>query len=367
PHLATIKVGDKEASGFLLPSAILPYQSKNVNCFVYLDDISPESSSLEISVKNSEGETLTDTIITTQPSENIADLKYSWEYNGYNTLILPDIDFLYDYYSNLERLILEDYTIYIFDVYDDKYIDWIAERLLALTDKSGDVDIINFVASFIQSLTYAEDDENDPTCEYPRYPIEMLKDSQGDCEDKAMLTAALLDNMDYDVSLIRLPNHMAVGVHLDENISGYEYYADGYYFLETTRNRWNLGKVPDEYESRANVTIYPLSSRSILLHGWKNATRISSSDGSNYVKIKIFIENLGRKTAKNFEVKGAFFNQNDISFNAEAVLVSSLAAGDKKVVELKINVPQSFSSTLKTQIYLDNKMVHEKESSSVFP
>ena len=368
PHFATVAIDSQESTGFILPSVILPHQSKNVDCFVYLDDVSTDNSLLELSVKNSDGDIIANTEEIIQPSTNTFDLIYDWRYNGHhNMLTLPDIDFLYDYYSSLERLVIEDYTAYIFDVYDDQYLDLFKERLLALTDASDDVDVINFAASFIQSLEYAEDDENDPTCEYPRFPVEMLKDAKGDCEDKAMLTAALLDNMDYDVSLIRLPNHMAVGVHLDENISGYEYYADGYYFLETTRNRWNLGKVPDEYESRANVTIYPLSSRSILLHGWKNATRISSSDGSNYVKIKIFIENLGRKTAKNFEVKGAFFNQNDISFNAEAVLISSLAVGDKKVVELKIDVPQSFSSTLKTQIYLDNKMVHEKESSSVFP
>jgi hypothetical protein len=368
PHSATVKVDNKESSGFILPSVILSRQSKNVDCFVYLDDVSADNSLLELSVKSYDGKMLADTTQAGHFSKNIPNLEYSWKYNGhYNTLVLPDIDFLYDYYSSLKRLVIEDYTAYLFDVYDDQYIGLVAERLLALTDASDDVDVINFAASFIQSLQYAEDDENDSTCEYPRYPVEMLKDTQGDCEDKAMLTSALLDNMAFNVSLIRLPNHMAVGVHLDENLSEYEYYADGYYFLETTRNRWDLGRVPAEYRGIANVTVYPLSSRPIIVHNWKNATRISSSDGSDYVQIKILIENLGRKTAKNFEVKGAFFNQNDASFNTDAVLVSSLVAGDKKVVELKINVPQSFSSTLKTQIYMDNKMVHEKESSSVFP
>jgi hypothetical protein len=368
PHSAIVTIDNQESTGFILPSVILPHQSKNVDCFVYLDDVSTDNSLLELSVKNSDGDIIANTEEIIQPSTNTFDLIYDWRYNGHrNMLTLPDIDFLYDYYSSLERLVIEDYTAYIFDLYDDQYIDLVAERLLALTDASDNVDIINFAASFIQSLEYAEDDENDPTCEYPRYPVEMLKDAQGDCEDKAMLTAALLDNMDYNVSLIRLPNHMAVGVHLDENISGYDYYADGYYFLETTRKTWDLGRVPDEYEGLTNVTVYPLSSRPILVHNWKNATRISSSDGSDYVQIKILIENLGRNAAKNFEIKGAFFNQNGISFNTEAELVSSLDAGGKKVVELKINVPQSFSSTLKTQIYLDNTMVHEKESSSVFP
>jgi len=348
PHSATVKVADKEASGFILPSVILPHQSKNVNCFVYLDDISPESSLMKISLKDSDGEILADTITATQPSENIADLKYSWKNNGYN-LILPDVDFLYDYYSNLERLVLEDYAVYIFDVYDDKYIDWVAERVLALTDKSDDLDTINFVAS------------------YPRYPIEMLKDSQGDCEDKAMLTAALLYSIGYNVSLIRLPNHMAVGVHLDEGLPGFEYYTDEYYFLETTQVSHSLGRIPDQYKDIVNVTIHPISSRPILLHGWKNATRFSGSDGSDYVKLKILIDNLGRKTAYNFEIQGAFYNQNDVSFNKETTSISILATGEKKIVELKINVPQGISTTLKTKIYLDNEMVHEKESSSSFP
>ncbi len=368
PHSTTIKVGDKEASGFILPIVILPHQSKNVDCFVYLDDIPIDNYNLELSVKNSDEEILADTTQTINSFKNMPDLEYRWEYKGYdNTLVLPDVDFLYDYYRSLERLVLEDYAVYIFDEYDDKYIDWVAERLLVLTDKSDDVDVINFAASFIQSLTYAEDDENDPTCEYPRYPIEMLKDTQGDCEDKAILTAALLDSIGYNVSLIRLPNHMAVGVHLDEDLPVFEYYTDEYYFLETTQVSNSLGRIPEQYKEITNATIHPISSRSVLLHGWKNATRFSGSDGSDYVKLKILIENLGRKAAYHFEIQGAFYNQNGISFNKETTSISLLVAGEKKVVELKINVPQDIPTVLKTKIYLDNEMVHEKESSSSFP
>jgi len=368
PHSATVKVDNKESTGFILPSVILPHQSKNVDCSVYLDDVSTDNSLLELSIKTSDGKILADTTQTSHSSKNIPNLEYSWEYNGYdNMLILPDIDFLYDYYSSLERLVLEDYAAYIFDVYDDQYIDLVAERLLALTDASDGVGIINFAASFIQSLKYAKDDENDPTYEYPRYPMETVKDSQGDCEDKAMLTASLLDSMGYNVSLLRLPNHMAVGVHPNENLSGYDYYADEYYYLETTRDRWDLGRVPEEYEDITNVTVHSISSRPILIHSWKNATRFSGSDGLDYVKIKILIENLGRGNANNFEIRGAFYNQNGIGFNKETTWIASLVAGKKKVVDLQINVPQGTSTTLKTQIYLNDQMVHEKESTSSFP
>jgi len=368
PHIATVKIDNKESSGFILPSVILPHQSKNVNCFIYLDDVSSDNSLMELSVINSDGGILADTTQTVKPSENIPDLEYIWEYKGYdNTLVLPGVDFLYDYYSNLERLVLEDYAVYIFDVYDDQYVDLVAKRLLALTDASDDVDVINFVASFVQSFEYIADDKNDSTCEYPRYPIESLKDKKGDCEDTAMLTVALLDTIGYNVSLFRLPNHMAVGVQLAENLSSYEYYAEMYYYLETTRNTWDLGRAPEEYKGITNVTVHSISSRPILLHGWKNATRYSGTDGSDYVKLKILIENLGTRKAYNFEIQGAFYNQNGISFNKETTTISHLAAGEKKVVELKVNVPKGISTTLKTNIYLDNKMVHEKESTSIFP
>ena len=366
PHSTTVKLDNKEASGFILPSVILPQQSKNVDCFVYIDDIPIDNYILELSVKNSDEEILAYNTQTINSFKNIPDLEYSWKNNRYN-LILPDVDFLYDYYSSLERLVLEDYAVYIFDVYDDQYIELVVNQLLALTDITDNVGKINFAASFVQSLEYAEDDKNDLTYEYPRYPVEMLKDAQGDCEDKAMLTAALLDHMDYNVSLIRLPNHMAVGVHLDENLPAYNYYVEEFYYLETTKNSWDLGRIPEDYKDLTNISFHPISYRPILVHSWNNATRFSSSDGSDYVNLNILVENLGRNDAYNFEIKGTFYNQNNVGFNKETASIFSLNAGEKKVVEMKINVPKAFSTNLKTQIYVDNEMVHEKESSSSFP
>ena len=366
PHIADVQIDNKESSGLFVPTVILPHQSRNVYCFVYIDDISSKNSLLKISLKNNEEDIIANTSNTVFPSENISELKYNWGYMGINNLALPDVEFLYDYYSSLERLALEDYAAYVFDMYDDQYMDLVVKRLLSLTDASEDVGKINFVASFIQNLDYAEDDPDDPTCEYPRYPVEMLKDSQGDCEDKAILAISILDSMGFNVSLLKLPNHMAVGVHLDESESIFDYYIEEYYFLETTSTGWILGKVPPEYKNLSNVTIYPISTRPLLVHSWKNATRFSGSDESDYVKLKIIVENLGRVSASNFKILGAFYNQNNI-FNQEETLVPSLAAGNKKIVDLKVNVPQGISTTLKTQIHLNNKIVNEKESNSSFP
>lgn len=367
PHTADVQIGNTASSIPIMPSVILPHQSDSVNCFVFLDGISSGENTLEISLKDKDRDEIATYSSSVIPVDNTPDLAFSWNYRSSNYLKLPDVDFLYEYYSSLDRFVLEDYAAYIFDDYDDQYMDMVVERLLSLTDATKDTDIINFVAAFVQNLQYAEDDENDSTCEYPRYPIEMLKDKQGDCEDKAILAADILDIIGYNVSLLRLPNHMAVGVNLDENASVYDYYIEEYYFLETTGTRGFLGKVPDEYKDITNVTVYPISNRPILIHNWKNATRFTGTDGSDFIKMIILVENLGRKAASNFEIRGAFYSQDNIGFNQETILIPYLAAGDKKIVDLKVDVPQTFMTTLKTKIYLNNEMVHEKESTDTFP
>jgi len=367
PYIVDVQIDNKESSGLLLPTVILPHQSNYGNCFFYINDISSGSHHFEIVLKDLLGYALANISYTDIPDENVSVVEYKWRYQENRQLKLPYPRFLYEYYSSQERLALEDFAAYVFDVYDDRYMDLVVEKFLALADTSDDVYLINFVTSFVQNLEYVEDDPGDLPYDNPRFPIEMLVDKQGDCEDKAILAAAILDNMVYNVSLLRLPNHMAVGVHLDENASSYDYYIEKYYFLETTGTRGFLGKVPEEYKDITNITVYPTFSRPILIHGWENATHLIGSDGSDFVKIKIIVENLGRETAYNFEIRGAFYSQNDVDFNQETTSISSLTAGDKKEVDLKVDVPKGIATTLKTQIYLNNKMVHEKESKDSFP
>jgi len=174
--------------------------------------------------------------------------------------------------------------------------------------------------------------------------------------------------MGYNVTLLRLPDHMAVGVHLDENASHFEYYIAEYYYLETTRENWLLGRVPSEYSNTSNVTIYPISSRPLLLHKWKNATRYTSTDGKDFVKMKILVENIGSGAAEDAAVKGAFFAEvtPTLYYNQEVAVISSLDAREKKEVYLEITVPKGVATMLKTQLFLNNTMVDEKESTSLF-
>ncbi|UCD13920.1 MAG: hypothetical protein JSW60_00445 [Thermoplasmatales archaeon] len=364
PYNVDVQIDNKRSSAFFLPTVILPYQSSNTYCFVHIDGISMGNRVLELFLKNSKGENIADIAYNVTPSENVAELKFRWRYMGNKNLVLPDVEFLYDHYSSLERLALEDYAAYVFDGYDDKYVDLIVGRLQSITDSSTDVAFINFAASFVQHLEYVEDvTESD----YPRYPFESLKDAKGDCEDKAILIASILDSSGYNVSLLKLPSHVAVGVHLDESATTYDYYIEEYYFLETTSSGWPCGKIPSEHEGLSNVTIYAIKQRPLLTHSWKNATHYSGSDGSDYIKMEIVVENLGRETANDFKIRGAFFSQHDIYYNQETTQAYSLAAGSKKIVKMTMDVPQGISTILKTQIYLNDKIVHERESLSSFP
>ena len=114
---------------------------------------------------------------------------------------------------------------------------------------------MNFAASFVQNFKYEEDTDG----EYPNYPVETLFDKKGDCEDTAILTAALLQSMGYDTVLIRFlsategeAGHMAVGVAVAGVSGGYSYPYDGknYYYLETTATSWELGDMPPDILSK---------------------------------------------------------------------------------------------------------------------
>lgn len=160
---------------------------------------------------------------------------------------------------------------------------------------------------------------------------------------------------------------MAVGVNLNEKISVYSYYVDQYYFLETTTLFMPLGKIPSEYQGLLNFTMYPISSRSLLIHSWKNATRFTISNGVDYVSVTMIIENLGTVTTSDVEVRGAFYDNTSQVYNQEIMHIPSIAIGEKCAVELSIDVPSLVSVILKTQLYLNGTMVDQRESTSRFP
>jgi len=368
PFRAAIIFENTDYSSLVLPQSVLPNNQEEVSTCLLIKDISAGYKSMDITLDNVEEEILATISYDALPTGTINDLTFSWNYEEKKNLVLPDISFLYSYYKGLDRLLLEDYALYIFDAYDDLFVNFMVDRLSSLTTETGDVALINFIVSFVQNIRYEEDSQGSAGCEeYPRYPLELLKDAEGDCEDKAILTAAILDTLGYNVTLLRLPSHMAVGVHLSEDATSYAYFIEEYYYLETTRSPWVVGRVPDEYIGLDNITLHTIADRPLLFHSWKNATRLNSTDGTDYVKMQLLIENYGRVPASSFEMRMAFYSENNIRFNQVTTTIPTLASGSKKVVELTADVPKNVDTTLKTQIFLDGELVHEKVSTDTFP
>ncbi|MDH7517319.1 MAG: hypothetical protein QHH19_03140 [Candidatus Thermoplasmatota archaeon] len=371
PYKVELVVDNQTFSGLVLPNVIMPKENGYLNCSMYKTG-KPKDNVFVVYIKDVIGNVMAYDSFYVDLYDNLVTKKFTWKYSGRDrTIMVPYPKFLLDYYVGLDRILNQDYSTYVFDFYDDNYMDLFVDRLLYGYYVGGDVDKINFVASFVQNLNYSKDSLVNESFEYPRYPIETLFYGKGggDCEDKAILAASILSQMGYDVALFRFTNHMAVGVRLSKNLSSCEVYSDGYYFLETTSIGGTLGYVPNDYKSRLNLTIYPISSRPLLVHSWFNnsLTIFTNTELGDFVKVKAIIENLGSGTAEDILFKGAFYTVDGQEIYSKTSLVSALEPGMREKVVIIVNIPKELSTTFKTRVYLDGEFVDEKEASSSFP
>jgi hypothetical protein len=369
PYKAQIIMDNEPITGKFLPNVIMPSDSRNIKCFIYRE-FAPDNPNFEVNILDIDDNILASNSYTVDISEFVETDQFSWNYIGPQEVSLPNPEFLFDYQSTIDRTKHDDYSLYIFDSYDDEYIDIIVDEILS-GFSATDIKIINNIASFVQTIEYKSDSEEDDSFEYPRYPVETLFDAQGDCEDKAILTASMLYSLGYDIALLRLPNHMAVGVRLsEEDIPNYEYFIDDYYFLETTTKNKPCGFIPHEYrEYNDSVTIYPVSDRPLLIHDWKDGTITiyTNTELGDFVQVTAIVENLGVTTANNIIVEGAFVSLSGHKINYKNTIISSLETGMKKKISLKVDIPDTIITNFKTRIYYNGEIVDEQESASTFP
>ncbi len=228
--------------------------------------------------------------------------KFRWNYGEYEWyLSLEFYDILFDIYANRSRS--RDFDLFASDPYDDELITSIANSLTELGMKYdlSKSEIPYLTVAFVQALEYTSDDLTTGFDEYPRYPYETLYENGGDCEDTAILTAALLQELGYGVVLIELPGHMAIGVKCSEDNPGYYYLDNGirYCYLETTNINWEVGQLPDEY----------IDEKAILKQIYKRPVMDIdfNSDFSynilhTYVNVSVTVTNLGSDAAENTKI-----------------------------------------------------------------
>ncbi|HID73539.1 MAG TPA: hypothetical protein EYP43_00655 [Thermoplasmata archaeon] len=135
---------------------------------------------------------------------------------------------------------------------DDPYIQLAALHLTLLAEEHS-FDGPGLALGFVQSIQYRWDNETAGCEDYARFPLETLVDGVGDCEDKAMLYAAILIDMGYGAVLFVIQTetigHMATGVSAP-GLTGEYIVHNGtrYYYAETTSTTGRIGQVPSEID-----------------------------------------------------------------------------------------------------------------------
>ena len=373
PYYADMIVDSQTYTGYIIPSVVLPSFSN----YIYFNLIHEgvfNNDSFEIILKDKNNNNLAIDNFNFDVKKNISTKYFSKGLD--KTIAVPYPDFLYTYYSNLDRIVVEDYSVFILERYDDIYLDLILDKIIESYSNGefylkSDAEKIEYVNGFVQALDYKPDSDFNDTYEYPRYPIETLFNGNGggDCEDKSILSASLLEKLGYEVALLRLPKHMAVGVKLDKDaVSRYNFYTDSYYFLETTSEGKPLGFIPKEYESPSELYVYPIKQTEFVTHNWKNGvvTIYSKTESGDFVKVIAFIENFGNKTAENIEFKGLFYDNQDLELISESMVVGNISAFDKKKVILSVPKPLGLNAWFETRVIINGKIVDTQKSNDKF-
>jgi hypothetical protein len=120
------------------------------------------------------------------------------------------------------------------------------------------------VLKFVQTcIPYSFDKDTTGHTDWPRYPIETLMEQTGDCEDVAILCAAIIARLGYQVVLLVYPKHIAFGVAGAEKLKG-EYVHDPksdrrYFFGEATADGLHLGQIPKTYRDLEPEQILPVN------------------------------------------------------------------------------------------------------------
>jgi len=185
---------------------------------------------------------------------------FTWDFNGDDYSM--DLELDYSIYSSFKNTYHESgggsaeekYSQY--PTPNEDYIIQIAEDLKQKAIENGftsNLEIAEFIYAFVGDIQYVLDIEGSGVSDYRKYPIEMLWEAQGDCEDAAILYVSLIEAIDYEALLMRglvkqsdeedWRGHAwaAVNIPGEDNLGKYwngpgDKSNKKFYFVETTTN-----------------------------------------------------------------------------------------------------------------------------------
>lgn len=183
---------------------------------------------------------------------------FTWDFNGNDFSM--DLELNYSVYSYFKNLPHDAGGVYNPQSYGnfatpgETYIIEISNKLNDLAINNGyvtDLEIAEFVYAFVGDIQYLLDIEGSGESDYPKYPIEMLWEASGDCEDAAILYISLIEALGYDALIVTglvkqsededWSGHAWAAVHIpgEDNLGTY-WYGEAeksnlkFYFVEAT-------------------------------------------------------------------------------------------------------------------------------------
>jgi archaellum component FlaC len=267
---------------------------------------------------------------------------YTWEWDEVErsvTITVPEQ--LYDYYSEKDRYQTTDYRGYVLHPLDDQYVEALVYEfnLIQVNEGLTEENKTDLVVSFIQNMEYVLDADSKGLTEYPRFPVETLVDGGGDCEDTGILMASLLDAMGYNISLILLPDHLAVGIEVNATGTHWVYDNVTYYYLETTAPGWEEGEVPPEHDPD-EATLYPVEEMPFLAYSW-TATRVN-----NKATVNVHVNSEGAVPAEDYRIWLAVEDEDGFILAETHSSYFDLAYGEDVSYKLKVTGPRFMKQRL---------------------
>lgn len=304
--------------------------------------------------------------LTPSATESYHDLRFEWEALGGSWWIENQISKSLGEYYKKRTGRSGEFQQYVADTYDQGVISTIVEQFESLQEEYdlSKREVVDLAVGFVQGLRYTEDSVTSSYDQYSNYPVETLIQQGGDCEDSAILMAALIQELGYGCVLLELrpsdaPNHMALGILGDRSINGtyYEYNDNRYYFLETTGKGWGVGDIPDDYRD-TSATITELGPHPSLVYRWN--TEYEEDTGE--ILLNVTVWNVGDGIATEAEFIAEFEDRSEEIREGTEHSLGLLEPEGGEEFELQLNPPEDVSLRLNTGVLLNGDL-HEVQFS----
>lgn len=231
-------------------------------------------------------------------------VSYTWSYerqpHSYQVEIPKE---LFEFYQNKTHD-RRDYAQYAVSEYDRELIQDLAKAFSehGKKNKYSEDQIALNIISFVHTIPYTYDIDTTGQIEYPRYPVETLVEG-GDCEDRAILAAAIMYELGIDCILIHMEDHMALGLKDNGNFSGQSYMYDGtvYYYAGVTDGETTVGIISSGINATI-IALYPLAQNPVF-SSKIDQYMVGFDDESYKYALQGIIENQGSGHGKNVTIR----------------------------------------------------------------